>query len=1671
VLVALSAPAAVDASTRGVYDVFGEAGSESTNVVPGGAFLTGNGKIGTVAVNSSGAGGANPGDVYVADRADNRIQRFDKDGNFLSAWGIDVDKTGGTGFEVCVVATSCKPGLAKGSGGGLSNPNAVAVDQQNGDVYVADQSNVRVDEFTATGTFIRAWGLNVVASGSEQADEAQRLTVDAGGGQYRLSFWATDGTGLLTNGSTEVKSTTTSAGTFAVGQPIAGPGIPAGTTITAVEAEPAPKTTQKLTLSANATETTFGSSLSAGPVSTTADIEWNEPAAGLAAKLNALPTIGAAGGSVAVSGGIGAPGGAGPYRIEFAGALANANLSALVVSSGTTPLSGGAASATIATLNEGAEGFEVCETAANCQAGSSGAGGGAFDSQGLEGIAVAPAGAPNAGNVLVADSFNNRVEEFTPGGSFLRAFGWNVAASGPGNITSGANEVRSLSVAATAGTYRLEVGFAATSPIPYNAPASTIEAELNALSSVGGAGGSVNVSGGPGDQTGSAPYTIVFGGALAHEPIEGILPPVIGSTLSGGTPASAATVVTTTSGGAFEVCNAAGLDICQKGTESSVKSLDRGPFLSGPARLAEDSSGDIYTVEKAPDSRVQRFTLAGNTVTPDGALDPGELSATSARDLPLAVAVDTSAAPGTTARLFVLKNFPTGTGTPPAPVEEARVLEVDPAAAGGSGKVLATLAARGRIGAGHSFARGLALNTVSGRLYTTAPVETLKELAFVSILDAVPGIGSSGVEAIEVGSSTATLRAMITPAALPHLHTLYRFEYAKAGTAGNCGEGAAGWTKAPVLEGDVGNGGPVEVQAPLSNLDFEATYEFCLLARTQFNGAEAFVPGTFTTHPTPPLVHTGGAIWSSPPATAPSLLLGGTVNPGHARTTYRFEYVSQSTYQADLGAGGEGFEHAAAVPVPAAEAGRGAETVAVHQSIAGLDPGTTYAYRLVATNEAGSGQGAVRTVEPPSASGRFYELVSAGTSWGSGTSKIVGDIAGNGDRATFEAQAFGQPGSLPGPANTFLSSRGPGGWTVRFVGPEAASSKVSSQSQPFRLFADDLGTALWPESSFSGLERGEVLFSLVGADGSRSTAFGPLAPLSRSGKFQEYEITGATPSLATFVFRALMLGSPPGGAVTYLPGEAPVTTSNLYQVSGAGTGSSTLTIVNRGGAASGSNPLGVIGGRCGAGLGGAMSGASGVPINAISADGSSVYFSARPGEPLEGSCTSTAPRRIFRRVNSETTVEVSASECTPVPACPGSPTGDDTYQGASASGQVAFFTTNRRLVNSDTDSTNDLYIYDAGLPAGQQLSQASAGETVGAHVAGSGAKVLGVLDTAADGSRVYFVAEGVLTGENAEHAAPLSGRPNLYVYDRESGEIAFLGMLDGNERQDSNSNPIGDGRLWGLTGSAGGKEAYALPTAGSGDGRFLLFGSFAKLTSEDGDEARDIYRYDSATEEMQCLSCQGDGPFNAAISPRFLLRLRPDKARSAPPASADASTVVFATAEALLPEDENEGKNLNCTANAKDVQGCDVYAWRDGRLSLITGGTEGFGAGATIVMSGISADGRNIFFTTQAQLVAADTNNALDLYDARVGGGFPAAGTQAACTGSEECQGPVQVGPAAGQPGSATFAGPGNPAVAPPKPCRKGFVRRGGKCMRRPRHPTRHQRKHQRANRKSGGRS
>jgi uncharacterized protein (DUF2147 family) len=124
------------------------------------------------------------GNVYVTDRVNHRVQKFDSDGNFLRAWGKDVVSGGGTGFEICTSPGACQTGTFGGLGGEMNQPAGLGTDAA-GAVYITDPSNQRIQKFDSQGNFLRAWGKDVVTGGGtgfEICTNAGSCKVGVGGG-------------------------------------------------------------------------------------------------------------------------------------------------------------------------------------------------------------------------------------------------------------------------------------------------------------------------------------------------------------------------------------------------------------------------------------------------------------------------------------------------------------------------------------------------------------------------------------------------------------------------------------------------------------------------------------------------------------------------------------------------------------------------------------------------------------------------------------------------------------------------------------------------------------------------------------------------------------------------------------------------------------------------------------------------------------------------------------------------------------------------------------------------------------------------------------------------------------------------------------------------------------------------------------------------------------------------------------------------------------------------------------------------------------------------------------------------------------------------------------------------------------------------------------------------
>jgi hypothetical protein len=275
------------------------------------------------------------------------------------------------------------------------------------------------------------------------------------------------------------------------------------------------------------------------------------------------------------------------------------------------------------------------------------------------------------------------------------------------------------------------------------------------------------------------------------------------------------------------------------------------------------------------------------------------------------------------------------------------------------------------------------------------------------------------------------------------------------------------------------------------------------------------------------------------------------------------------------------------------------------------------------------------------------------------------------------------------------------------------------------------------------------------------------------------------------------------------------------------------------------------------------------------------------------------------------------------------------------------------------------------------------------------------LASSVDGSRVYYLIEEGRAGAG------------LYLWDKGTSTLipkAGEGFASFVNR--------GGNRL-------ATSEDYAVTTP---DGSKLLFVDRASLTGYNsfGPACTDTggpglcaeaYVYDATTGSVTCVSCSPTGA--PALGNAHLMSqeqkntLLPDYSEGE--ISPDGSRVFFETPDALVPQDTNGLP--------------DVYEWENGRVYLISSGQGTSGSH----FSGASSNGDDVFITTTDRLAPQDIENSVEVYDARVGGGFPYRPFTTGCN-SGQCQGPQTPAPVFGAPASATFVGLGNPGAREPNP-------------------------------------
>ena len=739
-------------------------------------------------------------------------------------------------------------------------------------------------------------------------------------------------------------------------------------------------------------------------------------------------------------------------------------------------------------------------------------------------------------------------------------------------------------------------------------------------------------------------------------------------------------------------------------------------------------------------------------------------------------------------------------------------------------------------------------------------------------------------------------------------------------------------------------------------------------------------------------------------------------------------------------------------------------------------------------------------VEQPFASGlpdcRAYEIVSPLGKDDNGVSYIGSRAAVSGEGLVYASiGAFAEPRSA-GLEDTYLSRRAVGGWSTRNISPPYTAYGGLSSSNPVfaeLLFTPDLSSGI-VESQNTPLVSGQPVgyTNLYVAD-TQTGSYQTVTPVTPEAEYEPFleqqagempQAEGASTGLGRVVFQqgaSLCCGAAPGKTEHHVYEWAG---GRLALVDVPPPGVELGSEVNVGSYANFNQPA-----------------VFGDPWRAVSADGSRVIFTGGTGE-----ASGELIKQVFVRENPMSvvedcsvaggacTVEVSASQrSVPDPSALKAPSA--WYRGASVDGSRVFFVSRVELTNDaytgPEDNAANLYEYDFTKPEGERLSDLTVDSTDP-----DGAGVLGLVTASEDGSYVYFVAAGKLSGEaNGEGEEAVAGKPNLYL--SHAGKVTFIATLAPTRigffhKEGRNEN--GDEEDW--VGEEGTNHDYG-PGSHTArvtpDGTGLAFESERPLTKYDNEPVepadctetegvelsgsnpsipcREVYLYDAVSGKLICASCNPDG--SRPVGPAELggHEIEGLSASSLYPyylsnnLSVGGGRLFFQSPDGLVPHDSN---GL-----------VDVYEWERVGEGSCTSASASFTAshdGCTFPISDVasgseshfmdaSVSGNDVFIATGAQLTSSDTDTREDVYDVRVGGGFPVSTPPSECDNADSCKPPVSPQPGVfGVPASATFFGPGNatPAVNPAPPvvvkpktktvkCAKNKKLSHGKCVRKKR--------------------
>jgi streptogramin lyase len=361
------------------------------------------------------------------------------------------------------------------------------------------------------------------------------------------------------------------------------------------------------------------------------------------------------------------------------------------------------------------------------------------------------------------------------------------------------------------------------------------------------------------------------------------------------------------------------------------------------------------------------------------------------------------------------------------------------------------------------------------------------DLTFTTALEPTASVAAASA----LSATGATLHGAVNPEGLP---TADYFEY---GLTAEYGE------TAPDPQQSAGAGSSsVNVSTALSGLQAGTNYHYRLVA-TDCGGCLAgtvySADETFTTTRAPAVEATAAEAVGLNAAT-----IGGTVDSEELTTTYHFEWGPNEAY-------------GSSAPSPEETIGAGAGSQSVTLQLTGLQPGTIYHYRVVASNSSGTSESSdmsFETASPPTAT------ATQASSLTSTDATLNGAVNPGGLPTTYEFEW--------GPNATYGSSV-----PSQSAGPEAGDEIVSAQlselepgtTYHYRVIASDCG----------GCEAGTA----YSTDATFTTAQQPVEPPSEQLSEPQTSSEASLDPLQTLGESPLELEDPPTGTLFSSPPPAP----------------------------------------------------------------------------------------------------------------------------------------------------------------------------------------------------------------------------------------------------------------------------------------------------------------------------------------------------------------------------------------------------------------------------------------------------------------------------------------------------------------------------------------------------